>query len=153
MLPKLHQDVLSPPIPIKAMNDDIRWKQRLANYQKALQQLGKFIEKGELNELEEQGLIQAFEYTHELAWNVLRDYLLSKGHQNIHGSRDATREAFKLELILDGDAWMDMIRDRNRTSHTYNQETAESIVNNIRQRFFTLFLALEQRLSGLANDD
>jgi nucleotidyltransferase substrate binding protein (TIGR01987 family) len=135
------------------MNDDIRWKQRLANYQKALLQLGKFIEKGELNELEEQGLIQAFEYTHELAWNVLRDYLLCKGHQNIHGSRDATREAFKLELILDGYAWMDMIRDRNRTSHTYNQETAESIVNNIRQRFFTLFLALEQSLSALANDD
>jgi len=62
------------------MNDDIRWKQRLANYQKALLKLGKFIEKGELNELEEQGLIQAFEYTHELAWNVLRDYLLCKGH-------------------------------------------------------------------------
>lgn len=135
------------------MNQDIRWKQRFANYQNALAQLTKFIDKGELNELEEQGLIQAFEYTHELAWNVLRDYLLEKGHQNIHGSRDATRAAFKLDLIEDGDSWMDMIRDRNRTSHTYNQETATSIANNIKQRFFGLFVELQQTLRNLPNDD
>lgn len=49
------------------MNKDIRWKQRFANYKKTLSQLTKFIDKGELNELEEMGLIQAFEYTHELA--------------------------------------------------------------------------------------
>ncbi|HSN23719.1 MAG TPA: nucleotidyltransferase substrate binding protein, partial [Methylomicrobium sp.] len=90
------------------MNDDIRWKQRYANYQKALQQLTKFMQKGDLNELEEQGLIQAFKCTHELAWYVLRDYLLAKGHQNIHGSRDATREAFKLDLLDNGESWMEM---------------------------------------------
>ena len=134
------------------MNEDIRWKQRFSNYRKALQQLTKFIEKAELNELEEQGLIQAFEYTHELAWNVLRDYLLEKGHQNIHGSRDASREAFKLDLINDGDSWMDMIRDRNRTSHTYNQETAQSIARNIKERFFGLFVELQNTMSALLND-
>jgi hypothetical protein len=62
---------------------DIRWKQRFSNYKKALAQLTKFIEKGELNELEEQGLIQSFEYTHELAWNLLRDYLRDQGTQDI----------------------------------------------------------------------
>jgi nucleotidyltransferase substrate binding protein (TIGR01987 family) len=134
------------------MNYDIRWKQRFANYQKALKQLGRFIEKGELNELEEQGLIQAFEYTHELAWNVLRDYLLDKGHQNLHGSRDATREAFKLDLLEDGEGWMDMIRDRNRTSHTYNQETADAIAANIRNRFHSLFLALQKTMAGLIDE-
>ena len=135
------------------MNEEIRWRQRFANYQKALQQLTKFIDKGELNELEEQGLIQAFEYTHELAWNVLRDYLIEKGHQSIHGSRDATREAFKLDLIQDGDTWMDMIRDRNRTSHTYNKDTAESITCNIKERFFALFVELQQTMRNLLNDE
>jgi len=129
--------------------DDIRWVQRFDNYQRALMQLTKFIDKGELNELEEQGLIQAFEYTHELAWNVLRDYLREQGNPNIHGSRDATREAFKLELIEDGDSWMDMIRDRNRTTHTYNQETAQAIATNITGRFFTLFVMLQEKMRSL----
>jgi len=129
--------------------DDIRWVQRFDNYQRALAQLTKFINKGELNELEEQGLIQAFKYTHELAWNVLRDYLHEQGNLNIHGSRDATREAFKLELIQDGDSWMDMIRDRNRTSHTYNQETAQAIATNITGRFFTLFVMLQEKMRSL----
>jgi nucleotidyltransferase substrate binding protein (TIGR01987 family) len=134
------------------MNEDARWKQRFANYQKALQQLTKFIDKGELNELEEQGLIQAFKYTHELAWNVLRDYLGEKGHQTIHGSRDATREAFKLDMIQDGDVWMDMIRDRNRTSHTYSQETSDSIAYNIKERFFAMSLELQQTMRDLPDE-
>ncbi|PPC91756.1 MAG: nucleotidyltransferase, partial [Methylobacter sp.] len=107
------------------MAQDSRWRQRFANYQNALAQLTRFIDKGELNELEEQGLIQAFENTHELAWNVLRDYLLAKGQQAIQGSRDATRLAFQLDLITDGEGWMAMIRDRNRTSLTYNKATAD----------------------------
>ncbi len=85
------------------IESDIRWKQRFSNYKKALAQLSKFITKGELNELEEQGLIQSFEYTHELAWNLLRDYLFYQGNQNIHGSRDATRIAFSVGLIEDAD--------------------------------------------------
>ncbi|VAW37997.1 Protein of unknown function DUF86, Caur_2869 group, partial [hydrothermal vent metagenome] len=75
---------------------DVRWLQRFDNYQKALTQLTKFIAQGDLNELEEQGLIQAFEYTYELGWNLLKDYLLYQGTQNIYGSRDAIREAFSV---------------------------------------------------------
>ena len=130
---------------------DVRWVQRFANYKKALSQLEKFIAKGKLNELEEQGLIQAFEYTHELAWNVLRDYLRDQGNFGIHGSRDATREAFKLDLIQEGEIWMDMIQDRNRTCHTYNQATADLIAENITQRYFTLFLSLRETMQGLEN--
>jgi nucleotidyltransferase substrate binding protein (TIGR01987 family) len=133
--------------------NDIRWMQRFDNYQNALSQLRKFIDKGELNEFEEQGLIKAFEYTHELAWNVLRDYLRDKGNQTIHGSRDATREAFKLGLIHDGDSWMDMIKDRNRTVHTYNEETAREIAFNIVDRFFALFVALQETMQGLLDDN
>ena len=81
--------------------------------------LTKFIDKGELNELEEKGLIQAFEYTHELAWNVLRDYLLAKGHQAIYASRDDTRAAFTLNLIQDRE-----IELKRRTKNSDVEEPA-----------------------------
>lgn len=132
---------------------DICWKHRFANYEKALAQLTKFIDKGDLNELEEQGLIQAFKYTHELAWNVLKDYLQYQGNQNIYGSRDATRLAFNLGLIEDGGSWMDMIKERNRTSHTYNQATAQAIAENIKGRFFELFVKLKIKMRELQTQD
>lgn len=130
-------------------NPDIRWQQRFANYKKALAQLTKFIDKGDLNELEEQGLIQAFEYTYELAWNVLKDFLIDQGNKNIFGSRDAIREAFSVGLIDDGETWMDMFVDRNKTSHTYNEETANEIAGNVFQRYFPLFIALRQRMEDI----
>ena len=129
------------------MAQDIRWIQRLSNYQKALAQLRKFIAKGELNELEEQGLIQAFEYTHELAWNTLKDFLEYLGNINIFGSRDSVRESFKSGLIEDGDIWMDMIKSRNKTLHTYNEETVNEIVLAIKDRYFDEFVKLQNRLS------
>lgn len=133
-------------------NVDIRWQQRLVNYQKALGLLTKFIEKGELNELEEQGLIKAFEYTYELAWNVLKDFLADRGNKGIYGSRDAIREAFSVGLIEDGEAWMEMYADRNKTSHTYNEETADEIVRNVFQRYFPLFLALREKMESLTEE-
>jgi nucleotidyltransferase substrate binding protein (TIGR01987 family) len=106
------------------MEEDIRWKQRFGNYLKALGQLQKFIAKDNLNELEEQGLIQAFEFTHELAWNVMKDYFEYQGNTTITGSRDATREAFQKGLIQDGAQWMEMIKSRNQSTHAYNESTA-----------------------------
>jgi len=135
------------------MDLDIRWKQRFSNYQKALVQLTKFIDKGDLNELEEQGLIQAFEYTHELAWNLLHDYLRDQGTQNINSSKDTVRAAFQVGLIEDGETWMDMIKDRNRTSHTYNEVTAEAIATNIKTRFFALFVELREKMQVLSDDE
>ena len=133
-------------------NVDIRWQQRFANYRKALGQLTKFIEKGDLNELEEQGIIKAFEYTYELAWNVIKDFLGDRGNKNIYGSRDAIREAFSTGLIEDGEGWMAMYADRNKTSHTYNEETADEIVRNIFDRYFPLFLALQEKMDSLVEE-
>ena len=130
---------------------DIRWLQRLSNYRRALAQLQKFIDKGELNELEQQGLIKAFEFTHELAWNVLKDYFEYQGDDNINGSRDATREAFRFNLIEDGETWMEMIRSRNRSAHTYNKATADEIGSLVVSRYFALFVALEVKMSELAH--
>jgi nucleotidyltransferase substrate binding protein (TIGR01987 family) len=104
-----------------------------------------------LSKLEKQGLIQGFEFTHELGWNVLKDYLESKGYTGLIGSRDATRTAFKNELITDGDAWMDMIKARNQSSHTYNLDVAESIAQDILQRFYPAFVALVTTFSQLKN--
>lgn len=130
-------------------DNDIRWQQRFSNYKKALAQLGKFIEKESLNEFEEQGLIQAFEYTHELAWKTISDFLKSKGNAEIYGSRDATREAFSLGLIKNGDIWMEMIKSRNLTSHTYNEETTKEIVVAITGSYYNEFVQLEKHLGGL----
>jgi len=133
-------------------NKDIRWEQRFANYQKALSQLQKFINKGELSELEEQGLVKAFEYTYELAWTTLKDFLEYRGQTDIYGSRDAIRKAFQLNLIDDGESWMDMLKSRNITSHTYNKETAEEICQAVKNVYHSLFQQLETRLDGLQSD-
>jgi nucleotidyltransferase substrate binding protein (TIGR01987 family) len=136
------------------MNEDIRWKQRFSNFSKALQTLTEAIELAQqrpLSKLEKQGLIQGFEFTHELGWNVLKDYLENQGFTEIIGSRDATRTAFKNALIADGDTWMDMIKARNQTSHTYNLDLAESISQDILQRFYPAFVALTATLSQLQN--
>jgi nucleotidyltransferase substrate binding protein (TIGR01987 family) len=130
-------------------NQDIRWQQRFSNYKRALSQLDEFMETKKLNKLEKQGLIQAFEYTHELAWKTLADFLKHKGNMEIYGSKDATREAFNLGLIFDGDLWMDMINNRNLTSHTYNEETAETIIKNIQEFYYKAFHQLKEKLETL----
>lgn len=113
---------------------DIRWQQRLVNYEKALSQLISAVnlsKQRSLSELEKQGLIQAFEFTHELAWNVMKDYFLYQGNTSITGSRDAVRESFSKGLITDGEGWMEMIMSRNQTSHTYNLKVANEIAEKI----------------------
>ena len=126
---------------------DIRWKQRYTNYVKALSQLDRFIAKAHLNELEKQGLIKAFEYTYELAWNVLKDYLEYQGTEVIAGARDTFRGAFRVNLIEDGETWMDMIESRSRTSHTYNEVTAEAIAHDITNRYHPCFRQLADSLA------
>ncbi len=129
---------------------DVRWKQRFQNFSKAMSQLQKFIEKGEnLNELEEQGMIQAFEYTFELAWNLIKDYYEFQGSSNIQGSRDAFRLAFNRGLISDGDAWMKMIESRTKTSHTYNEETADEIAKAVLNQYYQLFRNLFETMESI----
>ncbi len=90
-----------------------------------------FIDKGELSELEMQGLIKAFEYICKLAWNTLKDYFEGQGETDIHGSRDAIRLAFRRGLIEAGERWMEMIESRTLTGHTYQEEVATDISDKI----------------------
>ena len=129
---------------------DIRWILRFSNYKKALFQLSRFIEKGELNEFEVQGLIQSFAYTHELAWKTLKDFLEHRGNKDIYGSKDSTREAFKLNILSNGEVWMEMIKSRNQTTHTYNEAVAKEISSAIISKYFQEFQALQTKLDALA---
>lgn len=121
---------------------DVRWQQRLEHFEKALQELQEAValaKERQLTKLERQGLIKAFEFTHELAWNVMKDFFSDKGNTAIMGSRDATREAFQKGLLQDGAAWMQMIKSRNQTAHTYNEETALHIAEQIIHSYVHLF--------------
>ena len=133
-----------------AETSDIRWLQRFNNYKKALSQLQKFIAEEKLNDLEKQGLIQSFEYTYELAWNVMKDYFTYvQAVESIGGSRDAIRLAFRNGLIQDGANWMDMIESRIKSSHTYNEEILISICDKIFNVYFDLFLAFKDKMQSL----
>ena len=128
---------------------DIRWRQRSSNYRRALARLGEAVElsgQRPLSDLERQGLIQAFEFTHELSWKTLKDFLASRGIEELYGSRDTTREAFAQGLITDGEAWMEMIRHRNLSTHTYDEATVQEIVTAVVSRYIVAFQELETRL-------
>ncbi len=125
-------------------NSDIRWEQRFGNFKKALTGLDEFIKKGNLSKLETQGLIKAFEYTYELAWNTLKDYLEYQGDTNLTGARDTIKKSFQRGLIYDGDSWLDMLASRNKTSHVYNEETANEIAQAIVKRYFGNFVQLKE---------
>ena len=138
------------------MTFDIRWKQRFQNYQRALETLTlavRLSEERPLTDLEQQGLIQGFEFTHELAWNVLKDILEAKGITGMIGSRDATRMAFKNGLIDDGETWMDMIRERNLSSHTYNQDVANRIATGILNRYYPQLRRLAETMITHYDED
>ncbi|HEV7378447.1 MAG TPA: nucleotidyltransferase substrate binding protein [Dyadobacter sp.] len=136
---------------------DIRWEQRFNNYNRALNKLDQAVSKIKkdypadehgsidqddfLDDIIKEGLIQRFEYTHELAWNVMKDFLLYEAEIKVLGSKDATRAAFAAELIVDGDVWMEMIKSRNQTSHTDNEETADVIFTQIMDIYLPAFLA------------
>lgn len=135
------------------MPEDIRWKQRFDNYLRALQTLRRGVElaaQRDLSELEQQGLMHVFEFTHELAWKVLKDYLEEQGVVGIIGSKNTTKEAFKNGLIDDGEAWMEMIKARNLSSHTYNLDTVAEIVAAILTRFYPALEQLARKFTTLA---
>jgi len=136
------------------MSNDIRWIQRLDSWNRALAQFAKFMARsGELNELEEQGLIQAFEYNHELAWKTQKDFLEESGYVDLFGSKNVARKAFEVGLIDDGQVWMNMIKSRNLTSHTYNEETTQKIITAIIDEYYHTFCQLNKKLNDLAQQE
>lgn len=141
---------------------DIRWELRFANYRKALAKLAQAVRvvgtanddsnlksSDDLQEMIREGLIHRFEYTHQLAWNVMKDYAEYQGAIELGGSRDATREAFKMGIITNAEVWMDMIKSRNESSHTYNEATAEEIYRKVVNAYYPLFTEFEKHMLAL----
>jgi nucleotidyltransferase substrate binding protein (TIGR01987 family) len=139
-----------------------RWEQRFQNFNKAFIKLEEGVtkinniytidEKGSvdkdqfLDDIIKEGIIQRFEYTHELAWNVMKDFFEEAGNNDIFGSKDATREAFSSGLIENGEIWMDMIKSRNKTSHTYNEATADDIFMKIVKKYHNEFINFKLKM-------
>ena len=138
-------------------NQDVRWIQRFDNFKRAFARLAEaaaLAKQRELSPWEEQGLIQAVEFTHELAWNTWKDFLEARGSTvKIYGSRDATRAAFAAGLMENGEAWMKMIEHRNETSHTYNEKIADAIVAAILARYVPEFEGFQRRFLELERQE
>jgi len=131
------------------MNEDIRWKQRFENYKKALKSLKKSgVESNPTTDLEQEGLVQRFEFTWELAWQTLQDVLVKRGIYTVKGSNPVVQEAGNLQIISNLKEWDKMRRDRNRASHTYDSVMLSELVKNIKSVYLSLFLELEKTLDS-----
>lgn len=136
--------------------EDVRWIQRFDNYCKALNRLEKAVNllrnASELDsdtiELLREGLIQRFEYTHELAWNVMKDYAEYQGYSEVRGSRDAIRKALEMNLIFNR-VWMESIQDRNESSHNYDEEESVNIYRNIIEDYYPLFCDFRDKMNEI----
>lgn len=131
---------------------DIRWKQRFSNYRKAFLQLERFSAKKTLNELEEQGLIQAFEYTYELAWKTLQDFFKDRGYQETVGPRLVIELAISTGVVKNGDVWMRIFKHRNLSTHTYDEKTAQELIMSIRAEYVSAFKQLVDLLEKQFHD-
>lgn len=127
---------------------DVRWKQRYANYKKAVFQLTEFVEKPDLNKFEKQGLIQCFEYTFELAWKTAKDYLEDQGF-SVKSPRQTIQLAFQTELIADGHVWIDALEKRNLMAHTYDENRIKEAERLIRDNYYPMLKALQAELEKL----
>ena len=134
-------------------NTDIRWVQRYSNFRKALAKMSEAIDivaenydwQDSIDELLKEGLIQRFEYTHELAWKVMKDYEEYQGYNNIRGSRDAIRLALQIGIIEDKE-WIETIEDRNLTSHNYDEEVAEDVFISIVNDYYPLLVKFDETM-------
>ena len=133
------------------MDVDIRWKQRFQNFDKAFKRLTdaiQIIRNEPDNVLLQAGLIQTYEFTFELAWKTLKDYLEMEGF-TVPSPRATLRQAFQCGYIQQGDVWLKALNDRNLTAHTYDDEVAKEVIADIQQTYYFLLKDLHQWLMGL----
>jgi len=125
--------------------EDIRWKQRFENFNKSYSLLDKYSTKTKLSELEQAGIIQFFEMTFELGWKVLKDYLEADGYI-VKSPRETIKQAFQNEIINDGHIWMDALSVRNLITHTYDENLANKMVNDIVNIYFPELKKMHDKL-------
>lgn len=127
---------------------DIRWKQRFENFEKAYVKFLKVLElhKKDVNdEVYKMALIQSFEFTYELSWNLLKDYLVESGIVLTEKTpRSAIKEAYGAKIIEDGQLWMDIIKTRNILSHNYSESESEEAIQKITDIYYLEFSRILQ---------
>lgn len=131
-------------------NSDIRWKQRFQNFDRALVLLRDALEDGpgSLNQLEKEGAIQRFEFSFELAWKTLKDYMEQDGFVFATITpRQVLKDAFAAKILKVGQVWIDMLDHRNLLSHTYDMARFEEAVNAIHERYLDALGQLHEFLS------
>ena len=126
---------------------DIRWKQRFENFERAFNHLKEAKERVTDDWLQAAGLIQTFEFTFELSWKTLKDFMELKG-ETVKFPRDVIKTAFQKDLIEDAHTWIAMLDKRNELAHTYNDEQATAAVKLIRETYFP---CIQQVYSTLKN--
>ncbi|MDG6881290.1 nucleotidyltransferase substrate binding protein, HI0074 family [Phocoenobacter uteri] len=128
-----------------------RFKQRFQNFEKAFIQLKKaVIRADELDELSKEGLIQRFEYTFELSWKTLKDYLEYETEEAILSPRQVIKTAFKLELLDNGEYWLEMLNKRNLMAHTYNEDYFKQVFESIINLYFSQIEKLYEQLKEMS---
>lgn len=133
-------------------NQDIRWKQRFQNFEKAIGHLEEALMIEQPDFLQKAGIIQFFEMSYELAWNTLKDYLEEQGFNDVKSPRNALKKAFEVGLIEDGHTWMDLLLDRNLTAHTYDEDKATEVEELIHEKYFPLLSQLYEILKTKINE-
>ncbi|MDA0242162.1 MAG: nucleotidyltransferase substrate binding protein [Chloroflexi bacterium] len=120
-------------------NPDIRWRQRFQNFAQSLTHLEQAVRIPAPDIVQRAGLIQFFEVTFELSWKLLKDYLEEQGFIGLKSPREVLKKAFEVELISEGHQWLQLLQDRNLTSHTYNEAIAREVEGLIRETYYPLF--------------
>ncbi len=133
-------------------NKDIRWKQRFQNFEKSLNHLDEAVKIKNPDTLQRAGMIQFFEMSFELSWNVMKDYVQELGFSNVRSPRDSIKKAFEIGLVTNGHDWLEFLEDRNMTSHAYDEETAKEIENLIRIKYLQLLKELHNTLKAKLNE-
>jgi nucleotidyltransferase substrate binding protein (TIGR01987 family) len=132
-------------------NKDVRWKQRFQNFEKAFLFFQTTVDKDIYTPIEVGGLVQAFEFTFELGWKAVKDFLYEQG-LNTSYPREAIKEGFKTEIIKDGHTWLHMLEKRNELSHTYNEAVAEQAIDIIKHQYYPAIEQVYQFLKSKIND-
>lgn len=133
-------------------NKDIRWIQRFQNFEKNLNHLNEALGVKSPDILQRAGMIQFFEMSFELSWNVMKDYLESLGFTDVRSPRDSIKKAFETGLVSNGQDWLEFLEDRNLTSHAYDEETAMEIENLIRVKYIQLLNELHNTFKSKLNE-
>lgn len=126
---------------------DIRWKQRFQNYEKAFLLIERTLKIKDPSEAEKGGIIQFYEMAFELAWKLMKDYLVEEGF-TVNSPREAIKRAFQSGIIEEGQEWIDALEDRNLTTHTYDESIADKVISSIRVSYFPLLKRLYIRMKN-----